>query len=77
MRVRWRMYTLYPWWIAATRLLLSEIRASPRLVPASPRPPNQMLGLPNKKLFSAKKTFGGDFADLKYFFGKVFVRSQN
>jgi len=35
-----------------------------------------MLGL-EKKLFSVKKTFGGDFADLIFFSGKVFVRSQN
>ena len=42
------MYTLYPWWIAATRLLLSEIRGSPRLVPASPWPPNQGCGRPGQ-----------------------------
>ena len=36
-----------------------------------------MLGLPKKNLFAEKKTFGGNFADLNFFFGKAFVRSQN
>ena len=62
------MYTLYPWWIAATRLLLSEIRASPRLVPASPRPPNRMLGLPNKKIVFREKNFWWGFCRSEIFF---------
>ena len=36
-----------------------------------------MLGLPKKNLFAEKKTFGGNFADLNFFFGKAFVQSQN